>query len=54
MNEDVFLAPSAFWQLYLENTFLGKALQRKTACHHEVRPNNTVIVASTTDRTKRN
>ncbi|KAJ5288292.1 hypothetical protein PENANT_c092G08765 [Penicillium antarcticum] len=50
-EEDVVLAPSAFWQLPL-----GKKLElrRKTARHRQVRPDDTVVVASTTDRTKRN
>ncbi|CAI7631886.1 unnamed protein product [Penicillium viridicatum] len=52
-EEDVVLAPSAFWQLSLEKK-LEKALRRKAARHHQVRPDDTVIVASTTDRTKRN
>ncbi|CAG8192768.1 unnamed protein product [Penicillium nalgiovense] len=50
-EEDVVLAPSAFWQLSLEKK-LEKAC--KTARHRQVRPDDTVIVASTTDRTKRN
>ena len=52
-EEDVVLAPSAFWQLSLEKK-LEKALRRKTTRHRQVRPDDTVIVASTTDRTKRN
>lgn len=52
-EEDVVLAPSAFWQLSLEKK-LEKALRRKTARHRQLRPDDTVIVASTTDRTKRN
>ncbi|CAG8162240.1 unnamed protein product [Penicillium nalgiovense] len=52
-EEDVVLAPSAFWQLSLEKK-LEKALRRKTARYRQVRPDDTVIVASTTDRTKRN
>jgi hypothetical protein len=51
-EEDVVLAPSAFWQLSLEKK-LEKALRRKTARHLRVRPDDTVIVASTSDRTKR-
>lgn len=51
-EEDVVLAPSAFWQLSLEKK-LEKALRRKTARHRRVRPDDTVIVASTSDRTKR-
>jgi hypothetical protein len=52
-EEDVVLAPSAFWQLSLEKK-LEKDLRRKTARHRQLRPDDTVIVASTTDRTKRN
>ncbi|CAG8905319.1 unnamed protein product [Penicillium nalgiovense] len=52
-EEDVVLAPSAFWQLSL-GKMLGKALRRKTAHHRQVRSDDTVIVASTTDRTKQN
>ncbi|CAG8255666.1 unnamed protein product [Penicillium olsonii] len=52
-EEDVVLAPSAFWQLFLEKK-LEKALRRKAARYRQVRPDDTVIVASTTDRTKRN
>jgi hypothetical protein len=51
-EEDVVLAPSAFWQLLLKKK-LEKALRRKTARHRRVRPDDTVIVASTSDRTKR-
>ncbi|CAG8290531.1 unnamed protein product [Penicillium nalgiovense] len=52
-EEDVVLAPSAFWQLSL-GKMLEKALRRKTARHRQVRSDDTVIVASTTDRTKQN
>ena len=52
-EEDVVLAPSAFWQLSL-GKMLEKALRRKTAHHRQVRSDDTVIVASTTDRTKQN
>ncbi|CAP74103.1 Pc04g00090 [Penicillium rubens Wisconsin 54-1255] len=52
-EEDVVLAPSAFWQLSLGKV-LEKALRRKTAHHRQVRSDDTVIVASTTDRTKQN
>ncbi|KXG45121.1 uncharacterized protein PGRI_095980 [Penicillium griseofulvum] len=51
-EEDVFLAPSAFWQLLLEKK-LEKALRRKAARHRRLRPDDTVIVVSTSDRTKR-
>ncbi|KAJ6016569.1 hypothetical protein N7540_011160 [Penicillium herquei] len=51
-EEDVVLAPSTFWQLSLEKK-LEKALRRKTARHRRVRSDDTVIVASTSDRTKR-
>lgn len=51
-EEDVVLTPSAFWQLSLEKK-LEKALRRKTARHRRLRPDDTVIVASTSDRTKR-
>jgi hypothetical protein len=51
-EEDIVLAPSAFWQLSLEKK-LEKALRRKTARHRRVIPDDTVIVASTSDRTKR-
>lgn len=50
-KEDVVLAPSAFWQLLLEMK-LEKALRRKTARHRRVISDDTVIVASTSDRTK--
>jgi hypothetical protein len=51
-EEDVVLAPSAFWQLSLEKK-LEKALRRKTTRHRRVRPDDTVIIASISDRTKR-
>ncbi|GIJ89512.1 hypothetical protein Asppvi_008454 [Aspergillus pseudoviridinutans] len=51
-EEDVVLAPSAFWQLSLARK-LEKALRRKTTSHRRVRPDDTVIVASISDRTKR-
>jgi len=50
-EEDVVLAPSAFWQLSLEKK-LEKALRRKTARHRRVTSDDTVIVVSTSDRTK--
>lgn len=49
-EEDVVLAPSAFWQLPLAKK-LEKALRRKTARHRRIRPDDTVIVTSTSDRT---
>lgn len=51
-EEDVVLAPSGFWQLSLEKK-LERTLRRKAARHRWLRPDDTVIVASTSDRTKR-
>ena len=52
-EEDVVLAPSVFWQLSLEKK-LEKALRRKTARHRRMTSDDTVIVVSTSDRTKYN
>lgn len=49
-EEDVVLAPSAFWQLSLAKK-LEKALRRKTARHRRVTPDDTGIIVSTSDRT---
>ncbi|KAJ5977200.1 hypothetical protein N7501_000542 [Penicillium viridicatum] len=51
-EEAVVLASRVFWQLSLEKK-LEKTLRRKTARHRRLRPDDTVIVASTSNRTKR-
>lgn len=52
-EEDVVLAPSAFWRWSLEKN-LEKVLRRKTPRHRRVTADDTVITVLTTDRTKRN
>lgn len=51
-EEDVVLAPSAFWQWSLEKN-LEKVLRRKTPRHRRITADDTVITVLTTDRTKR-
>lgn len=53
-EEDLILAPSAFYQLFLEKKLEKVLLRRKIAHHCQVRANNTAIVVSVNDRTYRN
>lgn len=51
-EEDLTLAPSSFWQLFLEKK-LEKVLRRNSVRHRRVTADDTVVPGFTSDRTKR-